>query len=231
VGNVALVDLALARVAAVTDAVAVNVHHGRPLLEAHLAGRVHLSIEAPEALGTAGALGRLRDWIAGRPCLVVNADAWHPVPLGPLVEGWDGERVRLAVVEDAERGDFGSARFAGASLMPWSAVASLEPRPSGLYEVCWRPAMASGRLDLATTAGPFFDCGTPSDYLAANLTASGGASVVGPGAVVGGDLLRSVVWPGAVVRRGERLVECIRAGTDVTVEAPLSDRFRARPPG
>ncbi|MBA2280763.1 MAG: NTP transferase domain-containing protein, partial [Acidimicrobiia bacterium] len=81
VGGVPLVDLALARLAAVTTSRAVNVHHGRALLESHLHGRVHLSFEEDRALGTAGALGHLRDWIAGRPTLVVNGDAWCPAPL------------------------------------------------------------------------------------------------------------------------------------------------------
>src|SRR5436190_16800082 len=67
VDNVPLVDLAVGRARTVTSAVAVNAHHGRALMEAHLPRRVHLSIEAPEALGTARALGQLRDWMAGRP--------------------------------------------------------------------------------------------------------------------------------------------------------------------
>ncbi|MGI8807170.1 MAG: nucleotidyltransferase family protein [Acidimicrobiales bacterium] len=83
VDNVALVDLAIDRVRPLTPLVAVNVHHGRSHLEAHLAGRVHLSME-PELLGTAGALGRLRDWIHGRATVVVNADALAPLrPLRP----------------------------------------------------------------------------------------------------------------------------------------------------
>src|SRR5439155_26439775 len=62
VDNVALVDLAMDRVSGVSGpgGVAVNVHHGRSAMEAHLADRVHLSVEEPEALGTAGALGNLR---------------------------------------------------------------------------------------------------------------------------------------------------------------------------
>jgi MurNAc alpha-1-phosphate uridylyltransferase len=100
--------------------------------------------------------------------------------------------------------------------------------PSGLFASAWAPAEAAGRLDLLPADGPFFDCGTPSDYLAANLCASGGESVVGDGAVVDGELVRSVVWPGGVVRAGERLVECVRVGTDVTVEAPLA-LSRSRP--
>ena len=42
-GDRPLVDHALERFVGVTDAVAVNVHNGRALLESHLAGRVHLS--------------------------------------------------------------------------------------------------------------------------------------------------------------------------------------------
>jgi 2-keto-3-deoxy-6-phosphogluconate aldolase len=41
--------------------------------------------------------------------------------------------------------------------------------------------------------------------------------VVGPGAIVLGELVRSVVWPGGTVRAGERLVDSIRAGADLTV--------------
>ena len=219
VGNVALVDLALDRVRPLTPHVAVNVHHGRGLLEAHLAGRVHVSVEEPEILGTAGALVQLREWIDGRPAVVVNADAWHRFDLSALLSGWDGERVRLLVVDDPGRADFGRWRHCGASLMPWADVCRLPDAPAGLYEACWRPRWEEGRLELVPRSGPYFDCGTPADYLAANLAASGGASVVGPGARVEGEVVRSVVWAGAVVRRDERLVECIRAGETVTVRA------------
>jgi NDP-sugar pyrophosphorylase family protein len=219
VDNVALVDLAIGRVRPLTERIAVNVHHGRALLESHLAGRVHISVEEPQILGTAGALGQLRDWIDGRATVVVNADAWHRVDLSVLLDGWDGERVRLLVVDDPARGDFGTWRQCGASIMPWAEVRPLPASFAGLYEACWGPRWAEGLLELIPTAGPFFDCGTPADYLAANLAASGGRSVVGAGARVEGELVRSVVWPGGVVHRGERLVECIRAGEDLTVPA------------
>ncbi|HWC38708.1 MAG TPA: sugar phosphate nucleotidyltransferase, partial [Acidimicrobiales bacterium] len=217
VNNVALVDIALERAGTVAADVAVNIHHGRAAMEQHLDGRAHLSVEEPEALGTAGALGQLRSWIAGRPVLVLNCDAWHPHPLSALVDGWDGKQVRLLTVHEADRGDFGPLRYAGAALMPWSAVAGLEPEPSGLYEVSWRSLNAAGELDLVTAPAPFFDCGTPGEYLAANLAASGGSSVIGPGAIVLGEVVRSVVWPGGTVRKGERLVDSIRVGADLTV--------------
>ena len=222
VDNVPLVDLALERARPLTSRLAVNVHHGRALLEANLAGRAHVSVEEPAPLGTAGALGQLRGWIDGRPAVVVNADAWHRFDLSCLVDGWDGERVRLLVVEDPARGDFGRWRHCGASLMPWSEVGRLPAVPSGLYEACWRQRWDEGRLELVPQRGPFFDCGTPPDYLAANLTASGGRSVIGPGARVEGELVRSVVWAGGVVRREECLVECVRVGETLTVHAPLA---------
>jgi MurNAc alpha-1-phosphate uridylyltransferase len=217
VANVPLVDLAIERVTGLAEAVAVNVHAGREQMEAHLSGRVHLSIEDPEPLGTAGALGQLRPWLDGRPVLVTNTDAWHRLDLGPLLAGWDGERCRLLVVNDPARGDFGPWRYAGTALLPWAQVARLEPVPSGLSEILWQ-----GKLDLCPADGVFFDCGTPSDYLSANLAANGGESVVGPGAVVEGELVRSVVWPGGLVAAGERLVESIRVGRDLTVSAALS---------
>jgi NDP-sugar pyrophosphorylase family protein len=219
VGNVALVDLATARAATVTTSIAVNVHHGRMAMESHLAGRVHLSIEADRALGTAGGVGHLRPWIDGRPVLITNADAWLDpmLDLAAFVGGWDGERVRLLTVPGGRRPDFGDRRYAGVALMPWADVERLPDEPAGLYEVSWRQAQLDRRLDLADFDGPFFDCGTATDYLAANLTASGGVSVIGPGAMVDGEVVESVVWPGAIVRAEERLERAIRADDRITV--------------
>jgi hypothetical protein len=65
--------------------------------------------------------------------------------------------------------------------------------------------------------GPFIDCGTPREYLEANLLAGGGESVVEPGAVVEGKLDRCVVWSDARVYPGEVLSCSIRARGRVTV--------------
>ncbi len=236
VGNVALIDLALERLATVTDALAVNLHHGREAIERHLDGRrggvaVHRSVEEPRALGTAGALGLLRPWIDGRPALVVNADSWTDADLARFVAGWDGERIRLLITAGpGGRAEFGPRVGLVASLLPWSAVAALRPEPSGLYEVMWVEAHAAGRLETVEHKGRFVDCGTPGDYLRANLEAvavAGGSivaagaevaagarvidSVVGEGAVVAGTVDRSVVWPGAEVHAGEVLTDAIRA--------------------
>ena len=61
------------------------------------------------------------------------------------------------------------------------------------------------------------DCGTPAQYLAANLAWSGGESVICPGAVVEGTIEQSVVWPGAHVHPEEHLTRAIRAAERVTV--------------
>ena len=208
-----LVDLAIERVGAATDDVAVNVHHGRDALEEHLDGRVHVSVEEPIALGTAGALAHLRRWIDGRPVLLTNADAWVTPDLDAFVSGWDGERVRLLCVRDPDRGDFDDLRYCGVALLPYATVVPLPSEPSGLYEASWGALRRLDRLDLVVHEGAFVDCGTPADYLVANLAANGGSSVLGPGAVVGDGAVvdQSVVWPGSEVEPGEVLRRAIRA--------------------
>jgi N-acetyl-alpha-D-muramate 1-phosphate uridylyltransferase len=231
VANRALVDLALDRVEPFTgtgpDAVAVNAHYRADAVARHVDGRAIVSIEQPVALGTAGALGRLRSWIAGRPVLVTNSDAYLPEGLAELVEGWDGRRIRLLGKDIGGPSDFGRVRYVGACLLPWPAVEQLDPEPTGLYERLWRAAAERGELDLVTTEQTAIDCGTPQDYLRANLVASHGESSIGDGAVVEGRVERCVVWPGAHVGSDEHLVEAIRAGTaeqPVTVPAAQSAR-------
>ncbi len=226
VGGVALVDHALRRLQPYTGSgpacCAVNAHAHAAAVVGHVGGRAHLSVEQPEPLGTAGGLGLLREWVAGRDVLLTNADAWLPGGLEPLLRDWDGERPRLMVTDAGRPSDFGRRRYVGAALLPWTAVRTLEPRPSGLYEVIWRDAEREGRLDVVDAGAPALDCGTPADYLAANLDASGGLSVVGAGAVVLGSVTRSVVWDGAYVGPDETLVDAIRAGDrrhPVTVDA------------
>jgi N-acetyl-alpha-D-muramate 1-phosphate uridylyltransferase len=225
IANVPLVDLALARLTPYVGSgpahLAVNVHYRPDLIRAHLQDQVTVSEEQPVALGTAGALGALRSWVDGRAVLLTNSDAYLPDGLADLVDGWDGLRIRLLCKEIGRPSDFGTLRYVGACLIPWRSVEPLAAEPSGLYERVWRSELERGRLDLVPTPGVAIDSGTPADYLAANLAASGGASVVGSGAVVEGELVRSVVWPGAFVGPDELLTDTIRAGTR---EAPVTVR-------
>ena len=238
VGNRALLDLALERVAPLGAPVAVNLHHGAATIRAHLVngGRddVHLSEEQPEALGTAGAVGALRGWLDGRDVVIVNADTWAPGDLTPFVTGWDRSHPSV-LVHGAD--SFGPRVGVVASLLPWAEARRLEPVPTGLYEVVWRRCHEAGGLDAERHDGPFVDCGTPTDYLEANLAAAVlaggpvidptatvigdgavvGRSVVGAGAVVEGRVEDSVVWPGARVGPDEVLMRSVRASAALTL--------------
>jgi MurNAc alpha-1-phosphate uridylyltransferase len=193
VDNVPLVDLALSRLGRAATRLAVNAHHHWEQIEEHLGGRVHVSVEHRQALGTAGALGQAREWLAGSDVVVVNADAWNDADLTRVVTGWDRERIRLCLA-------------GGGPLEPSSRVVA-----------SWRPAQSEGRLEVVDYEGLFIDCGTPADYLASNMAASGGRSVIGDGAVIEGTIEQSVIWPGSHVARGEHLVGAIRAGHRFTI--------------
>ena len=210
VGNRPLVDWAIERVTPHVGSVAVNAHGSQRLLVAHVQDRVHVSVEEGDRLGTAGALGRLAPWIAGRHVLVHNADSFLDSDLGELLDGWTGEHPRLLVRYDDAPSDFGSARFLGASLLPARLVPLMPDAPAGLYRLVWEPAFADGTLELVEARGTSIDCGTPADYLRANLHVSGGASVVAEDAAVAGSITRCVVWPGAQVAADEVLVDTIR---------------------
>jgi N-acetyl-alpha-D-muramate 1-phosphate uridylyltransferase len=220
VGDRPLVDHNVDRVRDVVGAgvgsIAVNAHHHAPALTEHLADVAHVSVEEGEARGTAGGVARLRGWLDGRPALVVNGDTWTAIELPPLLDGWDGHRVRVMVLGDEPVLRPGVGIIG--SVLPSDAVAALPgDRPAGLFESCWLPRLERGQLDVVAAAGPFVACDTPRDYLRANLEWSGGAPVVGAGARVDGEILRTVVWPGAVVHRRERLVDAIRFDDQQTV--------------
>ncbi|MFG1917657.1 NDP-sugar synthase [Micromonospora sp. NPDC048898] len=248
VGNVPLLDRALARVARLGLAgpgrVAVNACYLGDQVVAHVGDRAHVSVEPGDPLGTAGGVANLRDWIDGRPVLVGNADAYLADPAaapGPdvaaLLDGWDGHTVRLLgqpAADPAAPGTFSGHCFSGFSLLPWRLVRDLPIVFSDLVRALWRPAEAAGALEVVPYRGTFYDTGTPADYLAANLHAAAGGvlvdrsatvtgrcveSVVGAGARVAGDVCRTVVWPGAVVPAGERLCDVIRTADGSTVAA------------
>ncbi|GGL97072.1 sugar phosphate nucleotidyltransferase [Micromonospora yangpuensis] len=248
VGNVPLLDRALHRLAGLgltgPDTVAVNACYLGDQVVAHVGDRAHLSVEPGDPLGTAGGIGNLRDWIAGRGVLVGNADAYLADPTTPpgpdiaaLLAGWDGETVRLLgqpAPDPAEPGTFDGHRFVGFSLLPWRLVRDLPPTFADLVRTVWRPAEAAGALHVVAYPGTFYDTGTPADYLTANLHAAGGGnlihpsatvtgrchrSVVGAGARVAGEVVRAVLWPGATVRPDESLQDVIRVGADRTVGA------------
>jgi len=219
VGNVALLDRALARVAALglvgPARVAVNACYLAEQVVTHVGDRATVSVEPGPPLGTSGGVANLKSWIGGRAVLVGNCDAYLAGGLAaglaaglagglaggelePLLDGWEGRTVRLLGVPGADP-EFGQHRFAGYSLLPWDLVAPLPVTPSELVRTVWRPAEAAGRLEVVEHTGSFFDTGTPPDYLRANLDAAGDGNLVAPGAKVTGRLARVVVGAGAVV--------------------------------
>ncbi len=245
VGNVALLDRQLARLAGLGLAgpgtVAVNAAYLAGQVVAHVGDRAHLSVEPDGPLGTSGGLGRLRDWIDGRGALVGNADGYLADPrrepgkdIAALLDGWDGATVRMLTkpLPPGTAGGFSGRRFAGFSLLPWRFVGTLRDEHSDLVRTVWRPAEAEGALELVAYDGDYIDTGTPADYLAANLHAAAGRSlidptadvagsvvesVVGPHARVRGTVARSVLWPGAEVPAGEVLTGAVRAAGGLTV--------------
>jgi NDP-sugar pyrophosphorylase family protein len=240
VGNVPLLDRALARVAGLRLDCAVNACYLGAQVVEHVGGRAFVAVEPGDPWGTSGGIARLRDWVDGRGVLVGNADAYLADPARPpgddiaaLLDGWDGGTVRILGVPGGR--EFGSHRFAGFSLLPWTVVRDLPVERNELVRTAWRPAERAGLLEVVTYGGAYVDTGTPRDYLAANLHAAGpGGSlidptavvtapvqraVVGAGAVVYGPVRDAVVWPGAVVAAGETLTGAIRARGDMTVPA------------
>jgi bifunctional N-acetylglucosamine-1-phosphate-uridyltransferase/glucosamine-1-phosphate-acetyltransferase GlmU-like protein len=176
VGGATLLDAALARVGVVVpispETVTVNAHWLAEQIVTYVGGRVHVSVENPEALGTAGAVGAIVDWLGDRDLLVANGDVWWSAmpDLHAFVDGWDRGQPRLLVVSDEERPDFeGRWRFAGISLLPGAIARSLRPEPTGLYEQVWSRVP----LDLVPADITFIDCGTMQDlHEARRLSAS-----------------------------------------------------------
>lgn len=228
---------------------------GEPSLPGHGAHReVLVSLEFERALGTAGALGRLAPWLDGRGALVLNGDTLTDLDLGRLLDGWDGVRHRVLVVGDAVL-DPGArvagalvpwdvcrslaAEPSGLWERCWrdaSAEGSLEVVGGrGTFVDCGTPGAYLRAnlivLDALTTRDPSTGRGPGRGpdgcWLGpgARVTGTARRSVVGAGAVVAGDVVDSVLWPGARVEAGERLVGAVRtwpaprAGRALTVLA------------
>ena len=215
-GAATLVDRAIDQLSTVTAAIAVNAHDRATAVSNHVGRRVHVSLER-ELMGSGGALGVLRSWIDGRDLLLANADTVHDADLGAFLDGWDRHTVAFFIAEE-ESAVFSPGLRLIASAMPWSIVRRIPPTPHGIYRRWWLPAARRGEIAMVGGhGGVWFDCGSVSDYLAANLWWSKGESVVGLGAQIDGHIEGSVVWPDARVGFGERLRSAIRTTRGRTV--------------
>jgi N-acetyl-alpha-D-muramate 1-phosphate uridylyltransferase len=247
IANTTLIDRAFVAVNSLgfagPDDVAVNAWHLAGAIVDAVGDRAHVGVETgPAPLGSSGGLAGLRDWIDGRDVIVANADAYlYGGSVAGLTRDWTGDEVRMLVVPAGRHvREFGEDRFAGFSVIPWHYIEGLKAEPSDLVFTVWRPAEKADELRTVRYGGDFIDCGTPLDYLTANLNAAaalGGTlisptaevtgtatrSVVGAGARVAGHIVDSMVWPDAYVDDGEILHNVIRYGPTRadTVYVPL----------
>jgi len=208
---------------------------------AHLGLRVRYSWEMP-LLGSAGGPRHALPLLDSETFLVVNGDTLCDVPLAPLVDAHraSGAMVTMAVVPNRA-----PDRYNGLELDPDARVVRFVPRghtvPSwhftgvqvvqswvfealpdgvpaesvhGVYPDLLRPG--TGGIHAHRADAPFWDVGTPRDYLAATLALAPDAAV-DPGAVVASSaqVTNSIVWPGSTVGRRASLDECIVAGVAV----------------
>ncbi|MFF5227122.1 NDP-sugar synthase [Dactylosporangium sp. NPDC000521] len=241
VGNVALLDRAMARVAALGIAgpadLAVNACYLGEQVVAHVGDRARLSVEPGDPFGTAGGVALLKDWIGGRGVLVGNADAYlapdetsetsedgPAADIAELLDGWDGTTVRMLGVPGPPD-EFGAHRFAGFSLLPWDLVERLDAVPSDLVRTTWRPAEREGRLKVVEYRGTYLDTGTPRDYVRANLHAVHHETLIGEGAVVTGSVEQAVIGEGAVVA-GRVIRGVVWPGGEVRAGETLCDAVR-----
>ena len=224
VGNEELLEHALGNAGRFTSKIAVNTHYLAGQVEAFVAGRgVHVSHE-PELLGTAGAVGAIRDWLDGDDVLILNSDTWLASVPDDFVDSWDRRRPRLLVKDVGHPSDFSTLRFIGASLLPGGMARGLAATPSGLYERVWLPGRDS--LDLVVTDVAAFDCGTPEEFLRANLAVSDGAPVIHPTARPGGPAYRSVFLRDATSPAGHSSVGEIRDGAGHVYVSPTAEEHR-----
>lgn len=188
---------------------AVNTHHLSDQIAAAVEPSIHVSYES-QLLGTAGAVARVLPWLGDDDLLILNGDTWLEELPPSFVCDWDRTGPRLLVRDVGRPSDFGTLRFIGASLLPNAVARALPTEPSGLYEEVWLPRGKA--LDLCVTQAMAFDCGTPTEFLQANLAVSGASSVIHPTARPGGIVRNSVFLRNATSPPGSVCVSEIRDG-------------------
>ena len=231
IGDRTLLDRAVGVLRPLVDAVAVNVSGHADWFAAHVPADVTVFEEGADPLGTAGGLHNMRDWIADRDVVVLNADSVLFGDVGEFVAGRADAPTRLLVTLDRAAPDFdGLWRFVGLSTMTNATVTEIGADTEDLYRDLWKRQLADGEVDLVPFTGLAVDTGRPADLLAANLVASGGTTVAEPGATVTGAAEQCLVLDGARVPGGDHLRLCVIDGAhrydllDDTITATEADR-------
>lgn len=210
VGARSLLDRAVDVVLPFVDDVALNVSGHADWFAAHVPPGVTVFEEGSEPLGTAGGLYNMREWIGDRDVVVLNADSVLFGDVADFIGERDQAPTRLLVTLDRTSPDFDRLwRFVGLSTMSRSTLAKIGPDTEDLYRDLWKRQLADGDVDLVPFTGFAIDAGTPADLLAANLVASGGTTVVEPGASVAGTAEQCLVLAGGEVRASEHVRHCV----------------------
>jgi MurNAc alpha-1-phosphate uridylyltransferase len=213
VGSQSLLDRAVDVLRPFVDEIAVNVSGHTDWFAAHVPPGVQMFEEGPDPLGTAGGLYNMQEWISGRDVVVLNADSVLFGDVADFVGGRDQAPTRLLVTLDRASPDFdGLWRFVGLSTMDRATLARIGPDTEDLYRDLWKGQLAEGQVRLVPFTGLAIDAGTPANLLAANLVASGGSTVVEPGATVDGTAEQCLVLAGGEVPAGTHLQRCIVDG-------------------
>lgn len=210
IGAQSLLERAVATVRPYVEDIALNVSGHADWFAANTPPGVTTFDEGADPLGTAGGVYNMRDWIDGRDVVVLNSDSVVFGDVGDFIDGRDQAPTRLLVTLDRGSPDFDDLwRFVGLSTMTSATIAEIGPDTEDLYRDLWKGQLSDGEVDLVPFSGLAIDAGTPANLLAANLVASGGRSVVEPGASVHGTVEQCVVLAGADVRADEHLRLCI----------------------
>lgn len=231
--------------------VLVNAHYLWEQVAAWASARdVALQVELPEVLGTGGGLKAAAERLSDR-FVVVNGDILSDVDLTRLLSAVPDGGAAMALradsalgaeapVEATEDGVVVRMReFAGTpglgvpgthfTGIHAAAKSILDDVPDGfacIVRTAYTQHLPEGKIRAIRHTGGWFDIGTPTDYLDANLAVldgrwrtaldvwslgdgEPGVRWVGPGARVEGTVLHSVVGEGAWVPAGAHLVDCV----------------------
>jgi len=215
---------------------------------AHLGLSVKYSWESP-VLGSAGGPRHALPLLDADEFLIVNGDTLCPAALAPILSAHraTGADVTMAVVPNPDRNHYNgivaagngcvtsfiprghtgdSWHFVGIQVVKASVFASLPDNMpaetvSGIYRD--RVRGSDGRVFVFPVTAPFFDIGTPRDYMTAAQALVPAGECISSAAEVSSQarLTGTLVWPGSAVGPGATLDGCVVAG------AVVPPRFQA----
>jgi mannose-1-phosphate guanylyltransferase len=224
---------------------------------AHLGLSVRYSWESP-LLGSAGGPRHALPLLDANQFVIINGDTLCPAPLEPILSAHrsTGADVTLAVVPNPDRAHYNgivasgdgrvtsflprghavdSWHFVGVQVANASVFASLPDNVpmetvAGIYRD--RLQRQDNGVFVFPVGAPFFDIGTPGDYVTAARALVADTELISEGADVSpkARLAGTLVWPGSVVGPHAVLDRCVVAAVRVPEGFRASDAMLL-PPG